>query len=345
MNSRENVIVCDCKADEIASLCSSLNSKGSVRFSAKSYIANWKRTGRMSELKRYFKYFSVAWKYFLHRKRYDTVIGWQQFYALIFSFYCSVFHVKKQNTLIALNFTYKEKSGKIGRVYHWFMRKCVDVRYLDYIHVPSQNYAEETSRVLNFPLERIIVIPFGINDPYERFVKLPYPESAPKEGYALSIGRSNRDFEFLMRSWESVQYPLVIISDTYSGPCPENPNIRIIKDVAGEQSYPWIAHCKAMIIPIDDGRICSGDTVLLTSMAMRKKVLVTGLSTLAEMYVVHEENGLVCEKDEVMFRTYISDMLFTDRYDGLEEASRESYLQNYSRASMGTRVYDCVFGS
>lgn len=338
---RKNVIICDCKSDEVESLCDAINA-GDKNFSINSHISNWKRTGPVSELRRYGMYFLVAFKYFISRKNYNVIIGWQQFYVLIMGFFCSIFHVKKQNTLIALNFTYKAKGGKLAKIYRWFMKQCLETGYVDYIHVPSQNYAKIITEDFNFPIEKIIVLPFGINDPYEKFSKLGYPPEAPKEGYVLSIGRSNRDFNFLIASWGNINYPLVVISDTYEGDNGGNDNIQIIRDVAGEDSYPWIANCKAMIIPIDDGSICSGDTVLLTSLAMKKKVVITKPSTLAEMYIVDRENGICMEKDEKSFESVVSDIVFTEKYDYLTENSRNSYLENYSRNIMGKRLKDII---
>lgn len=338
----KNVIVCDCKEDELVSLLDALNF-GSNKFEIKSHIANWKRTGKLSELRRYGKYFAVALKYFLSRKKYGIIVGWQQFYVLILGFFCSVFHVKKRNTLIVLNFTYKEKQGKLGSIYRWFMWRCLETGYVDYIHVPSQNYAEIISREFRFPIERIIVLPFGINDPYEKFSKLPYPPEAPSAGYVLSIGRSNRDYDFLISSWEKIRYPLIVISDTYEGNNGGNSYVRIIRNIAGKDSYPWIAHCDAMIIPIDDGTICSGDTVLLTSLAMKKKVLITRPSTLAEMYIAHGENGLCTQKVKSDFEAIVKDIIFSDQYNYLQESARESYLANYSRMSMGHHLRQIIF--
>ena len=341
MKKEKNIILCDCDASEVESLCEGLNFSDK-KFEICSHIANWKRTGKISEMHRYGKYFAIAFKYFIKRKKYGTIIGWQQFYVLIFCFFCSILHVKKSNTLIALNFTYKEKKGKIGSIYRWFMKRCLDTGYIDYIHVPSQKYAKIINEKFQFPIDRIIVLPFGINDPYEKFVTLPYPLEAPTNGYVLSIGRSNRDYDFLISAWENINYPLVIISDTYKGSNKGNANISIIRNVAGKESYPWIAHCAAMVIPIDDGNICSGDTVLLNSMAMKKRVVITVPSTLAEMYIVNKINGISVEKDREVFKMIMLDLLFSEHYDYLQENARESFLSNYSRANMGTRLINII---
>ena len=169
------------------------------------------------------------------------------------------------------------------------------------------------------------------------------PIDAPKQGYALSIGRSNRDFDFLISAWKDIDYPLVIISDTYTGNNGGNKNIRIITNVAGKESYPWIANSSLAIIPIDDGTICSGDTVLLTSLAMKKKMLITEPSTLAEMYIVHEKNGISSPKDEIVFANFAKDLLFTDKYDYLCDNARDCFLKKYSREGMGREASKFVF--
>ena len=137
-----------------------------------------------------------------------------------------------------------------------------------------------------------------------------------------------------------VEYPLVIISDTYAGDNGGNKNITIIKNVAGKESYPWIANSSLAIIPIDDGTICSGDTVLLTSLAMKKKMLITEPSTLSEMYIIHGENGISSPKDEDVFATFVKELLFTDKYDHLCENARSCFLEKYSREGMGKKIVE-----
>ncbi len=332
-----NIILADCEEDEILSFNRSLND-GFESFVIKSHIANGKRTGKISELFRYLKYFFVPLKYFFKRKKYNIIIGWQQFYALVFCFYCSIFKVKKKNKVVALNFTYKEKKGRFSKIYKAFMRTCLSTDYLDCLHVPSYEYADLISKEFDYPKNRIIVAPFGVNDMLCECEDLPVPDGMLKDGYALAIGRSNRDYSFLIKAWENINYPLVIISDTYSGEMSLNENIIILKNVVGVDSYPWIANCSPMIIPIDDEMVCSGDTVLLTAMSLKRKIIVTAPSALAGMYIKDKDNGLLVKKDKEEFEHLISDVVNTDKYKNLGDLARKSFVENYSRESMGKRI-------
>ncbi len=337
---RENIVLADCDFAEVQSLVESMRFHDSP-FVSKNHISNFKRTGKLSEIKRYAIYFSVGFRYFLSRRKYDAIVGWQQFYALIFCFFCTLFGVKKCNTVLALNFTYKEKKGKFAKIYRWFMSKCVNPKYMDYIHVLSFDYADCISKEFDFPRERIVVTPFGTNDDYDMLKHLGSPDGLSKDSYALAIGRSNRDYDFLIKAWEGIDSPLVIISDTFKGEV-DNSNITLLTNVAGEQSYPYIVNCSLMVIPIDDESICSGDTVLLTAMSLKRKIIVTAPSTLAEMYVTDKENALLTQKDCEKFRQTVQQALYDDKYSNLGENARQSFLDNFSRQSMGKKVSSII---
>lgn len=330
-----NVFLVDCNVNEVESIAHEIDCFGGP-FVICQHIANWKRDGIKSELRRYATYFGVGLKYFLDRKSIDVVVGWQQFYALFFSFFSSLFHVKKTTTVIALNYTYKEKKGLLRWPYYSFMKKCINEVYMDYLHVLSDEYADQIAGEFGFPRERIIVTPFGVDDPFEAFSKLKVPDGYESNGYALAIGRSNRDYDFLIDAWNMIEYPLVVISDTYRGTT-SNKNIRIISNVSGIDAHPWIAHCGMMVIPIDDGSICSGDTVLLTAMAAKRRIIVTVPSTLAEMYIQNGINAVLTPKKITEFQKIVQELL--NECDGvLGNRARESFLNNYSRRAMGRRI-------
>ncbi len=340
MKKRKHILLADCSAEGVAPFSKHLLINGE-HLEVKQHIANWKRNGKASELRRYAKYFGVPFMYFLCRKKYSTIVGWQQFYALIYCFYCTLFHARKANTVIALNFTYKEKRGRFAKPYKWFMSKCLSERYMDYVHVLSEQYAEAVSEEFGFPKERIIVTGFGVEDRYDQLIELAPPAGLERDKYALAIGRSNRDYDFLIDAWSEIKYPLVIISDTYHGKS-ENPEIKLVDNVAGEEANAWIRNCGLMIIPIDDGRICSGDTVLLTAMSLKKKIIVTAPSTLAEMYVKDGENAILTPKEKRMFRNIVQKVLTDSRYDGVGEAARDCFLSNFTLECMGRRITELL---
>lgn len=341
MVQKKNIVLADCHGTEIRELVESLNSDKKI-FEIRSHISNWKRKSVFTELRRYFMYFFVALCCFLKRGRYDVIIGWQQFYTLIICFFCSVFSVKKTARIIALNFTYKEKKGKFLKIYRWFMGKCVSEKYMDFLHVLSNEYAEYISKEFSYPRDRIIVTSFGVKDRFSELSALASPNGYEKESYALAIGRSNRDYDFLIRAWKNIDYPLVIISDTYKKTS-DHKNITVFNNIAGEESNKWISNCGLLVLPIDDGAICSGDTVLLTAMSLQRKIIVTVPSTLSEMYVQNNINAVLVEKDEREFAETVKRVLYSKIYSDLGKKARESYLKSYTIGAMGRAIYKAVF--
>jgi hypothetical protein len=69
-------------------------------------ISHKDRIGFWANVKRYFKYFFFSFKIFLQRRSYSNIIAWQQFYGLLFAFYCRLFHCKKRNRLMIMTFIY-----------------------------------------------------------------------------------------------------------------------------------------------------------------------------------------------------------------------------------------------
>ena len=247
-----------------------------------------------------------------------------------------LFHVKKRCRIVAVNFTYKRKKGLIGSLYYRYMRYAVG--NVDGLHVLSRLYAERCSKDLGVDIGRFIVTHFGVPDTYAEWNDL----KTERDGYVLSIGRSNRDFDFLVDVWSDermADVPLVIIADSWK-PSKELPkNVTWLNDVVGDASKPWIKGCKMMVLPISDGNIASGDTVLLTAMMGEKLVVVTKPSTLAEMYIKHGENGLALEKETNIFIDNVKGLFFDEeKIRTIGGAARKSYLENFSREAMGKAV-------
>ncbi|MCD8303044.1 MAG: glycosyltransferase [Prevotellaceae bacterium] len=339
----KKVILADCSADGLQDFLSAFKEKPrSNEWVVLSSVANWGRQSKVDNLRRYVKYFSFPLEVFLHREQYEMIIGWQQFYALTFCFFSNIFHVKKKQALIvALNFTYKEKSGFIGKLYKWFVKRAVSNKYLDYIHVPSHDYAEIFSKEFNYPFERILVCPFGVEDRSSTYSGCSIPEDfGIAEHFALAIGRSNRDYDFLIQAWRGIDLPLIVICDTIEINEADIPdNVKVIKTVSGVAQFPFIMNCTMLILPLKDGSIPSGDTVLLTAMSFSKIVIVTQPSTIAEMYIKDGVNGLTINKTERELKEAVYHAL---QDNTLGVTARKDYENNYSLKAMGDRIYSLL---
>ena len=339
-HNKKNVIVYDCEDDEIQPFVEGVNRTSTVKFEMiqrrRSIAENHHRTGKIGDLKRYIDYFQGGLQLYIHRRDYAHIVCWQQFYALTYGYYCNLFGNKTQCEVIACNFAFKEKRGKTKTVYKKFIQKSLRGNNVSYLHIPSKNYAKRICADFNYNKDNIIISTFGISDVWNKYSILAAPDGYKKNSYMLAIGRSNRDYDFLIDVWEKVHYPLVIISDTYKGTT-NNPYIKIRRDIGGEDQYAWINNCKANIICLKDGNIASGDTVLLTSMSLAKIVVVSSPSTLAEMYIENKKNGLIINKHIEEFRDTIKEII-EGKYDYLGAQARKIFLGKYSREHLGEEI-------
>ena len=49
--------------------------------------------------------------------------------------------MKKEKKKSGTMYLYKEKKGRLSKAYKWFMKMCVNPKYLDGLHVPLANSA------------------------------------------------------------------------------------------------------------------------------------------------------------------------------------------------------------
>ena len=337
---KKNIILADCEKDELTDFANGLDKVMNKKFEINSKVCNGKRN-LVYNIFRYLIYATFPIKYLLNRKQYEYIVGWQQFYALFFAFYCRIFHLKKKNILVVCNFTYKGKKGIIGNIYIKFMRYILTSEYIDYIHVPSNNYAQQCSDILGIARDKIIVTYFGIPDTYDKWKE----SKCEYDNFSLAIGRSNRDYDFLIDAWKQMpeENKLLIVSDEYKTNEKLPKNIILRNDINGNKQFPYIINCNLMIIPIADGDICSGDTVLLKAMSFYKTVVVTEPSTLSEMYIENGKNGIAVRKEKKTFIECINKILKSEEKKlNISRMARKSYLEKFSRYSMGKCIAEHI---
>ncbi|MBE5958155.1 MAG: glycosyltransferase family 4 protein [Lachnospiraceae bacterium] len=336
---KKNVVLFDSSIEEAKEFIEGLEEATDYQWIPIIYNSN-KGRNKFTNIVRYIKYFTFPARIFLKRKRYDIIIGWQEFYGLIFAFYCRLFHVRKENRLIIKNFIYNPKKGFIGHVYFKFMNYIVKSEYVDVYICASKTMVDYCCETFNEPKEKFVFIPFGVRDYFEEMGFM----QAPTNDYILSLGRSNRDWDFLIKSFKSLPYNLKIVCDTLK----ENDvpkNVEILNDVWGDRQFEYIYNCKCMVIPIDNGKIASGDTVLLTAMSFSKPSIITKPSCLADDYVEEGYNGIVINKNSDELEMAIKKVFENkELYDELATNSRKFYLEKHSLHAYGNRVGEKAVG-
>lgn len=160
---------------------------------------------------RYIHYFKLAWTLFRDRVNISAIVANQQFYGIIFAFFCRLFHVKKTTKDIVVSFIYNKKNGLKGKIYEQFIKYSVQSRYVDKLIVHSESEIDYYSTLLNIPKEKLVFCPLGITDDSEAYQIKRFP--LLQESYVLGIGNSNRDFAFMENALAGEEYEVRIFSD------------------------------------------------------------------------------------------------------------------------------------
>jgi glycosyltransferase involved in cell wall biosynthesis len=264
-----------------------------------------------------------------------TILSFQQFYGLIFALYCNLLHVKKCNRLVVATFIYRPKSGVAGRIYYRFMKYLVNSPYIDQIICFSSTEPEYYKKIFDVKRDVFTYVPFAIGD------VRPYMEQEepvkPEEKFILSVGKSNRDYDFLVRALSDSPYQVRILSDTYS--CEKHGNnIRIYDNVFGQDYLKMLSKCYLVVVPLEDVHISAGQFVFLQSMMFGKPVIVTESDTVGD-YIEDGCNGFIIKKEKDALLDKVKE-LYEDEalYETIRSNGRNVYKEKYSLESMARAI-------
>lgn len=282
-----------------------------------------------AKLKRYFHYFIFPLSLFFRRKKFNAIISWQQFYGLIYAFYSRLFHVKKRHPLIVMTFIYKDKGGALGKIYKRFMSYIVTSKYIDKFIVFNSKECVYYSNLFKVPFEKFVFLPLGVEDVSERF-------SIEKGGRLLSVGRSNRDYDFLISALQGTEYQIDILCDNLHVDTTDK--IKIYTDKHGDDYFEILSKCFCVIIPLKDINISSGQLVITQAMMMGKPIIITDVPSVYD-YVENEKTALCIKNNKKELIEAIEKLKSDDKlYNLLSTNEREKFNSMGTNYDLGESV-------
>ena len=168
----------------------------------------------------------------------------------------------------------------------------------------------ELQQVFSIPSNKIHYVPFKPNTLQDLLGM-----RAREEDYFLSAGRSNRDLKTLFEAFESLPYTCKVLAPwselevhgTSVEGCQFPPNVSLVSDDGSTKSWnTWIARARAVIIPIEPGKLSpSGIGTYLVAMALGKCVIIT--EGAATRWLLNDDTAvLIPPRDAASLRTAIS---------------------------------------
>ena len=328
--SKENVILVDYDAPNNWEFHKAIEEATGYKWRVYKAVSNENHGGILQKLIRYAKYFLTPIKIAKNRNNYDKVLAWQQFYGLILAFYFRLMHVKESPEIVILTFIYMPKKSLIGKIYDKFMRYIVTSGYIKYFVVFSESEKRRYADYFDIPESQFIFETLGYED---KTKDVPRLESAD---FYLAAGRSNRDYKFLTEAWGKRKEKLEIICDTLNSKSVRE-NIKILTNCHDDDFFRELSKCRAVIVPLENTHISSGQLVIIQAMMYGKPVIVTENETVTD-YIDSGRTGLVIKKTEKDLSDSITALTDKKYYEEISAAERSQYESKFSVYAMGTAI-------
>lgn len=227
---------------------------------------------RVSGLKRHVDYLVLAFRAITLKNKYTTILFWQQFIGLYFNLWCYLLLIRKYPQSIILTVIYIRRYGLLGKLFHSFFKLAFKSKYIDKLVCHSSNeriyYLDEFGQNLQ---NKIIFCKLGEGLPYKDCI------SIPEEKYFFSGGSSNRDYTTLIKAFDGLNQKLIIACKPENINIKEIPeNITVLNNAYGIAFSDLIKDAYALILPINDPNVSSGQLVLLNGMRFGKCSIITG---------------------------------------------------------------------
>lgn len=241
---------------------------------------------------RYFAYvsnylsgFYVPLMALISRKRFDVIISWQMRLGICYGILKRILHRNKPPLHIIQDFHIDlTKTRGLYRINIALLKLAIPG--IDYFFCTSREEEEIYSTMFNIPRNRIVFLPL-VESPSN--FEAP---SHPTQDYIFSYGKSDRDFDTLLRSVSSLNIKTFILSQKYRPLVPVPENVSLIREhVSDEEMVRWIASGRMVVFPLKDYRVSAGQLSMLEVMALARPLIITENMATKE-YAVHRDSAL-----------------------------------------------------
>jgi glycosyltransferase involved in cell wall biosynthesis len=163
--------------------------------------------------------------------------------------------------------------------------------------------------------------------------------------YIFSGGTSNRDYKTLISAFKENNEKLKILCNVKDVEGIEVPaNVEILHDIHGEAFIDYMRNAYAVVIPIDNDMISSGQLVLLQAMSLKKPIIITRSAGVTDYA---DENCVLFVESHSVFgiRDAVS-LLLNDRdvANQLAQNAHKRYKDNFTIEQFGERIADLLKG-
>jgi len=240
---------------------------------------------RWSYVSNYLSEFYVPLLALITRKHFDVTISWQMRLGICYGILKRVVHCKKPPVHIIQDFHIDLTQTRwLYRVQIALMKLAIPG--IDYFCCTSKEEEAIYSQRFGIPRNKIAFLPLmAVRSLFEE-------PDCPKQDYIFSYGKSDRDFETLIRAVSHLNIKTYILSQIYQSHIPLPENVTILRDLISEKKLiEWIASSRMVVFPLKDYRVAAGQLSMLEVMALARPLIITENMATKE-YAVHKQTAL-----------------------------------------------------
>ncbi len=254
------------------------------------------------------------------------LLRWRRHYGYIYTFECDLLSFMIsfwQTTLfmrrprhVILQFIMREKTTSYSsRLKYLVMRYCF--RSLHRAICSSRAEAEYYRNAFHWPAERAAFVPFHSNPAL-------FEMTVSDDGFVFAGGRTFRDYETLFAALDGASVRAKVVGAPQM--LRDVEGVEVIESLPIDDFEDLMAASSIVVIPLEDRRISTGQSVILQAMSLGKAVIATRTAG-TEDYFVDGENGLLVAPGDA---------------DGLRKAIQRLMADVSLRQRLGTAARDAV---
>lgn len=187
---------------------------------------------------------------------------------------------------VILQFISREKERSIKSR----LKDAVAVACLRTVHcliVSSRNEADYYRRRFDWPAGKVKFAPFHTDE------RLLAHAKRPMQNVIVAAGRSYRDYATLARAVAGTGIRTIIVCGRRGPGVSELPDeIEVISEIPLPALLDLMSSARAIVLPLENRRISTGQTVLLQAMALGRPVIATRTAG-TEDYIRHDIDGVL----------------------------------------------------
>jgi glycosyltransferase involved in cell wall biosynthesis len=227
------------------------------------------------------------------RRTYDYVFSVEcDFVGLGVAFWQSLFFMRRPRHVI-VQFIMREKTPRLSSRLKYLLMTFM-FRSVHRAICSSRAEADYYRSVFGWPADRAQFVPI-LTSP--TCLEEPKPEG--DGNYLVAAGRVFRDYRTAIEAVRGTPFRLIIVGAAgVRGEVKGDEQVEVLEEIPPEAFAKLIRHAAAVVVPLVDKKISTGQTVLLQAMAMGKMVIATRTAG-TEDYVTHMTDGVLVEPGNV----------------------------------------------